>query len=274
VPGYRNPADFDPGVETIDTDAWADAAKSAGMKYGVLTAKHTGGFCLWDSKYTTYDIMHPNCPYNKDVVVQFINSFKSRGLKVGLYYLWRNPKIDDNPKTSGLICLPPECDPRTHRVEEQMEFHKKQIAELLEKYPDLFYIWHDGLDPTIGPADEVLSTFKKIRPDVIHSANWWDKQKKGWPYTDIAVTENFHFHEENSFPGETCWMLENSWFWKAKARTRNAEEMVQHIRTANSRKANFLLNTGPGPDGKLVSSSVKALAEIGRMLADSENKPE
>jgi alpha-L-fucosidase len=46
VEGYQNPADFNPGVKMIDTDAWADAAKAAGMKYGVLTAKHGSGFCL------------------------------------------------------------------------------------------------------------------------------------------------------------------------------------------------------------------------------------
>lgn len=58
VSGYPDPSTFDPGG-TVDTDAWADAAVSAGMTYAVLTAKHVGGFCLWDSKYTTYDVMHP-----------------------------------------------------------------------------------------------------------------------------------------------------------------------------------------------------------------------
>ena len=62
VSGYHSPADFDPGGP-VDTDAWADAAKTAGMKYAVLTAKHVSGFCLWDSQYTTYDVMHPQCPY-------------------------------------------------------------------------------------------------------------------------------------------------------------------------------------------------------------------
>jgi len=94
VEGYPSPAEFKPGVEVIDTDAWADAAVSAGMKYGVLTAKHVAGFCLWDSKYTTYDVMHPHCPYKKDLVAQSIKSFKSRGLKAGLYYCWRHPGFD------------------------------------------------------------------------------------------------------------------------------------------------------------------------------------
>ena len=62
VSGYHSPADFNPGGR-VDTDAWADAAVSAGMKYAVLTAKHVAGFCLWDSKYTTYDVFNPDCPY-------------------------------------------------------------------------------------------------------------------------------------------------------------------------------------------------------------------
>ena len=95
VAGYHSPADFDPGGK-IDTDAWADAAVAAGMKYGVLTAKHVAGFCLWDSEYTTYDVMHPDCHYQQDLVAQFIKSFKSRGLKVGLYYCWRHPGFKED----------------------------------------------------------------------------------------------------------------------------------------------------------------------------------
>ena len=40
-----DPVDYDPR-------AWARAAKEAGMKYVVLTAKHHDGFCLYDSQYT------------------------------------------------------------------------------------------------------------------------------------------------------------------------------------------------------------------------------
>ncbi len=42
-----NPVDFDPR-------AWARAAREAGMRYAVLTAKHHDGFCLFDSQYTDF----------------------------------------------------------------------------------------------------------------------------------------------------------------------------------------------------------------------------
>ncbi len=270
VAGYHSPAEFNPGVDTIDTDAWADAAVSAGMKYGVLTAKHVAGFCLWDSKYTTYDVMHPDCPYKKDIVAQFVKSFKSRGLKVGLYYCWRHPGFGDPNKFK---VLPPECDPATHTLEEQNEFQKAQIAELIEKYPDVFYIWNDALDPRIMPADVMLNHIRSIRPNIIASANWWDWGKKGTPYLDLAVTETRHFPEGNKSPGETCWCLEQEWFWSEGFNPKKAENIVPQIITANSRNANFLLNVAPNKNGNFEESSIKTLAEIGTLWQPNATPP-
>jgi len=259
VSGYHSPADFNPGGQ-VDTDAWADAAVSAGMKYAVLTAKHVAGFCLWDSKYTTYDVMNPDCPYQQDLVAQFIESFKSRGLKVGLYYCWRHPGFKGEFKV-----LPPECDPATHSLKEQNEFQKKQVAELLEKYPEVFYIWNDALDDKVMPADELLTHIRSIRQNIIASANWWDWGKKGTPYVDIAVKEMRHFPEGNTAPGETCWCLEQNWFWKEGARPKTAKQVVDLITTVNGRNSNFLLNVSPDRRGKFEESRVKVLAEIGKL---------
>ncbi len=261
VKGYPDPSTFDPGGK-IDTDAWADAAVSAGMKYGVLTAKHVGGFCLWDSKHTTYDVMHPDCPYKQDLVAQFIKSFTSRGLKVGLYYCWRHPGFGDPDKHK---VLPPECDPATHSLEEQNKFQLAQITELVEKYPDVFYIWNDALDDKVMPAADVLTRIRGVRPDVIASSNWWSWGKKGTPYTDLGVKELRHFPEDNTAPGETCWKLEQKWFWKSGFSAGNARGAMGNMAKAHARNSNFLLNVGPDKKGRIIDSSVKTLAEIGKL---------
>ena len=49
-----NPVDFEPRK-------WAKAAKEAGMKYMVLTAKHHDGFCLFDSQYTDFKSTNTKC---------------------------------------------------------------------------------------------------------------------------------------------------------------------------------------------------------------------
>lgn len=260
VTGYRDPSTFNPGGP-VDTDAWADAAKSAGMKYAVLTAKHVSGFCLWDSKYTTYDVMNPACPYKQDLIAQFIKSFKSRGLKVGLYYCWRNREFKDQFKV-----LPPECDPATHSFAEQVEFQKKQIAELVEKYPDAFCIWNDGLETGIMPAADANAFYRSLGRDVLAVANWWDWNKKGTPYLDIAVKEMKHFPANNTYPGETCWQLEQGWFWAEGARPKTAQQVVDHLRTANRQHSNFLLNVGPNKQGRFESASIEVLAEVGKLL--------
>ncbi len=254
--GYKDPSTFNPGG-TIDTDAWADAAKSAGMTYAVLTAKHVSGFCLWDSKYTTYDVMHPDCPYKQDLVAQFIKSFTSRGLKAGLYYCWRDPGFDARFKV-----LPPECDPANHTMREQIEFQKKQITELVEKYPEVFYIWNDGLDDTIMTREEANTFIRSLRPGIIACSNWWDWKNKGTPFVDIAVKETKHFPPDNTAPGETCWTLEQSWFRQEGFQAKKAEDIVAQLKQANTRNSNFLLNVGPDKQGRISETSLKALAEI------------
>jgi len=265
VEGYPDPSEFNTGVDIIDTDAWADAAVAAGMKYAVLTAKHVGGFCLWDSKYTTYDIMNPDCPYQKDLVAQFIKSFTSRGLKVGLYYCWRHPGFDANKQNKEFKVLPPECDPATHSMENQIEFQKAQIAELLAKYPEVFYIWNDALDPEIMKADEILTYLRRISPGILASAKWWDWSKKGIPYADIAVTEMRYFPEDNSVVGETCWQLEEGWFWNGDTESKSALKIVELLTKVNGNNANLLLNVGPDRNGSIIESSIKILKEIGEL---------
>ena len=58
-----SPQIFNP--DSLDTDQWAEAAKSANMSYGALTTKHHSGFCIWDTKTTDYNVM--NSPLKRDV---------------------------------------------------------------------------------------------------------------------------------------------------------------------------------------------------------------
>ena len=67
-----------------DPKKWAKAAKEAGMKYIVLTAKHHDGFCLFDSKYTDFKSTNTKC--KRDLVAEYVDAVRAEGLKVGLYF--------------------------------------------------------------------------------------------------------------------------------------------------------------------------------------------
>ena len=78
-----NPVGLDPGQ-------WADAAVAARMKYAVLTTHHHDGFALWPSKASDFNVGHiPWRGGNGDVVREYVDAFRSRGLLPGLYYsIW------------------------------------------------------------------------------------------------------------------------------------------------------------------------------------------
>ena len=73
---------FNPDL--YDPKEWAKQAKAAGMKYVVITTKHHEGFCLFDSKYTDYK--STNTPCGKDLIKEYVEAFRSEGLRVGFYY--------------------------------------------------------------------------------------------------------------------------------------------------------------------------------------------
>jgi len=52
--GTADPSVFNP--TNVDPEQWIEAAKSAGIQYVVLVAKHHDGFCLWPTAKTPYGV--------------------------------------------------------------------------------------------------------------------------------------------------------------------------------------------------------------------------
>src|SRR6478735_3997402 len=77
--GSKPPSSYKP--DTVDADQWISTAKEAGMKYVILVSKHVDGFCLWNSKYTDYDVGSSG---NKtDVVEDVAMACKKYGIGMG-----------------------------------------------------------------------------------------------------------------------------------------------------------------------------------------------
>ena len=94
--GSLPPSSYNP--TTVDADQWIKTAKEAGMKYVIFLTKHHDGFCLWDSKYTGYDVANSG---NKTNVVEAVASAcKKYNIGLGLYYsLWDRHQNADTKDT-------------------------------------------------------------------------------------------------------------------------------------------------------------------------------
>ena len=138
----RIPLTFNPAK--LDCGQWADAAKEAGVKYAVLTTKHTEGYALWDSAHTTHDITaFKNFKDGKgDIVREFVDAFRERGIKIGFYYCAPGNFDNQNGNTlpegkPSLQGLPPEAKG------DYAGFIKKQFTELLTNYGPVDLLWCD-----------------------------------------------------------------------------------------------------------------------------------
>jgi hypothetical protein len=255
----------------LDMGQWADAAKSAHMKYGVLTVKHTGGWCLWQSKTTDHDMsMFKNYKNGKgDIVKEFIEAFRSRGLKVGLYYcfpLWGGD-IWKNYMTL------PHKDYATGKID-ALSFVKSQFKELLSNYGKIDLIWIDqNASPNGGLKQGDWMKFKKyvheLQPGCIVIAN----TAKDFNSSDIIGYEYPYSIMlpplDNKRPTEVCDKLNAGWFANPRGEAvpvRTADYVANKmLLPLVNRHSNYLLNCSPEHTGTLHPKTVALLKEVGTM---------
>src|SRR5882757_2573299 len=60
-------------------------AKSAGMKYIVITSKHHDGFAMFDSKANPFNIVQAT-PFKRDPLKELAAECRSQGIKLGFYH--------------------------------------------------------------------------------------------------------------------------------------------------------------------------------------------
>ena len=162
---------FDP--KHYDPDKWIKAARDAGFKYAVLTARHHEGFALWPSKYGNFNTK--NYAGGKDLIKPFVDACRKYGLKVGLYYSPPDWYFDrdymsfiyggayktnpDLPKVDADLNVR-----TTKRSEEDTKAHqlafaamiKGQVTELLTNYGKIDLLWFDG-KPAIPNGANVIT---------------------------------------------------------------------------------------------------------------------
>jgi alpha-L-fucosidase len=273
--GYEDPLLFNPSG--LDCGQWADVAKSAGIRYSILTAKHTGGWCLWDSKYTSHDITtFANFRNGKgDLVREYLDAFRSRGIKVGLYYCLPGNFAGryDNKLECGqtdLHGLFPEA------VGDYEWYIEKQVEELLTAYGKIDIIWFDQYNnPYTGKYWKQLKALvHKIQPECIVIANNSGKFEETdivgyeYPYLKSARPGYELPPEGNEKPAEVCDILDNrGWFWKTGGeKAKPATDIVNIINLCNSRNSNYLLNISPDNRGLIPDLYVKVLKEVGEKM--------
>jgi len=274
--GREDPAIFAPS--RLDARQWARAAKAAGARAMILTAKHHDGFCLWPTKTTTHSVT--SSPFRDgrgDVVRAFTDACRAEGLRAGVYLSpWdrHEPSYGDSPRYNDL--------------------YADQLTELLTDYGPISEVWFDGANGE-GPNgrkqqydwDRVWTLVRRLQPDAVifsdagpdvrwignergvaGETNWSTVDPAVVPYpgaSGAAVSAMLQHGDPKGTvwrPGETDVSIRPGWFHHPAedARVKSADDLVSLYLTSVGRNSKLLLNVPPTREGLLHETDVAALS--------------
>ena len=265
--GKEDPGIFAPSA--LDARQWARAARSAGFRMMILTAKHHDGFCLWPSGVTKHTVAaSPFRGGNGDVVREFVDACRAEGLKAGLYCSpWdrNSPVYGDSPRYNDFFC--------------------DQLTELLTRYGRIDEVWFDGANGE-GPSGRkqvydwprFWSLVRRLQPNAVMfsdagpdvrwignergsagETNWSTMDPNAVPYPGadgpgiIAALQNGDPNGTVWRPGETDVSIRPGWFYHPAedSKVKSAEDLVDLYFTSVGRNSKLLLNVPPTRAGLL-----------------------
>jgi alpha-L-fucosidase len=263
----------------LDVDQWIRVARDAGMKYAVLTAKHSAGHCLWDSKVqfrgAEFDYDVATSGNQTDVVAEFVKACGKYGLTAGLYWCLEDHRNKSKPREQQRT--PPLPD-------EFFQLAQDQLAELIQSYPGAGYYWLDiPVAASAAQRETLYALIKRLHPGAIVLFNHGAGKPQGpmtiansqaaWP-TDVLNTELWPlqpgwFTPEQTWEGQTyrlgyehCDKIGKHWFWKTDEAPRGVDELLALYRNVRACGGNLLLNVPPDRTGRIPEYHVKALMEL------------
>jgi len=268
LPSFFNPTQFEPAE-------WVQMAKDAGMKYITITTKHHDGFAMFDSKISDYNIVKKT-PYGKDVIKMLGDECRKQGIKLFFYHSqldWHNTDYFPRGFTGGSYTGRPESGDWY----KYLDYMDAQLSELLTNYGDVAGIWFDGMwdkKDADWRLQKTYSLIHQLQPGALIGSNHHTAVNDGEDFQmfekDLPGHNTTGFAPEQKvgdLPKEICETINNSWGFKLKDNNhKNKKELVQYLVKAAGYNANFLLNVGPMPNGKIQPEHKAALKEVGEWL--------
>lgn len=275
-----DPVDYDP-------KKWAKAAKEAGMRYMVLTAKHHDGFCLFDSRYTDFKATNTKC--GRDLIKEFVEAVRAEGLKVGLYYSLLDWHHEDYPHFSDgahPMYHNPAYTDEGREWERYVEYLHNQVRELCTNYGKIDILWFDySFGEYSGEkweATKLVNMVRELQPGVIIDNRL---EVSGAGLGSLASGNPLPYHGDFVSPEqiipqegirdvngdpliwETCFTMNDSWGYNLRDKYfKPAPMLIKKLVECVSKGGNMLLNVGPDAKGNFPEESAVILKEVGKWM--------
>jgi len=236
------PLTFNP--QQFDAEKWAKAAKMAGMKYVVFTAKHHNGFCMYNTHTTEFNIM--NTPYGKDVTKMIVEAFRKEEIAIGLYY---SPDDFYFLHQQGLAVSRVRPEALASNNSELNAYAKTQMKELMTQYGEIDIVFLDGMEQF--SKTELAKVCWEINPEVVVTRGAIETPEQETP--DLPLPS----------PWEACYTLGDQWQFRPTNETyKTARTTIRKLIEIRAKGGNLLLNFGPDSEGSFPPEQWEVLNEI------------
>ena len=274
----------------IDAEQWIRTAKEAGMKYVILIAKHHDGFCLWDSRYTEYDVASSGNPTN--VIEAVAKACRKYDIGLGLYYsLWDrkvNADVEDWKKDEA--------------YNQYMLNQLTELMDIVDDYTKVVEFWFDGgwvKQNYRWPVMDIYQTIKQRMPECQVGVNWTigapenadkhpvlpQEQKEGYPIryfpSDFRLGDPYlptdndpkifvHNGRQYYMPWESTVCISKRWFYNTTDNEFKSVDELEKLFCQSTKNDNILiLNCPPNRDGKLRDQDVSILKALYKRIKKS-----
>ncbi|MGN1236176.1 MAG: alpha-L-fucosidase [Bacteroidaceae bacterium] len=269
----------------LDCDQWVRVARDAGFRYVLLITKHHDGFCLWDSRFTDYDVA--SSPVKTDVVAEVSKACRKYGLDCAIYYsLWdrHEPSYKDKD------------------FNKYIDFMEGQLTELLTNYGNICEVWFDGgwdKKPEEWQLPRIYSLIKRLQPQCAVGVNHtivMEEGKRHFTLPDLMTEDNKYYfqyfpsdfrlwdpkiahrsdkkqylHEGKSYylPFEHTICLSKAWNWFQKDRVmpvRDLDELEELFYWCTDNGNTLVMNIPPDQTGRIRENEANVAIELNRRL--------
>jgi len=256
---------------------WVALAKAAGMKYITITSKHHDGFAMFAKKQNKWNIVDAT-PYAKDPLKMLAYECHKQGIKLFFYHSqldWHSPDYFPRGRTSQTAGRPESGD-----FNHYLDFMDSQLQELLTNYGEIGGIWFDGWWDKPDADWRLPRTYgliHRLQPAALIGSNHHRRPFDGEDFQmfekDLPGGNTAGFNDKSEIgklPLESCDTINIAWGYNSTDKNfKSTKQLIQFLARNAGYNANFLLNIGPMPTGKIQLEFVERLHAIGQWLGSN-----
>ncbi len=265
----------------LDTDQWCETALSWDAREILFVAKHTGGFCWWQTDTTDYCVKSIAWKNGQgDVLAELAQSCGKYGLNLGIY-VYPGDESWGAGIGSGGKTRDPDKQEAYNRVFRQQW---REALTIASRHTRVNEVWFDG-----SCVIEVGDIIKKHAPHAVvfqgpYASIRWVGNERGrldavhaWSTLATKDMETGTSTSHHSSAAGDIWaplevnttLYDHHWFWAPanEAKRKSLDELMYVYYQSVGQGAVMLLNSTPNTDGLIPADDVRLYRALGAEIA-------